>query len=107
MLFGIIKYMTVFRRNDEWLVTALELMDFLPDKQVIEVSRELPNLSLDEYERSEEHGHASPTSNEQCKSLLFDVLVKHYGHANIEPLLPSGLSDIYTHITELLGKSEL
>ncbi|XP_062849602.1 DEP domain-containing protein 7 isoform X2 [Trichomycterus rosablanca] len=89
-------------QSDEWLVTALELLDFLPDKQVVEVSRELPNLSLEEDEYSEGHGHSTPTGIEQCKSLLFDVLTKHYGQANIQPLLPSGLSDVYTHVTELL-----
>ncbi|XP_058264720.1 DEP domain-containing protein 7 [Hemibagrus wyckioides] len=96
-------------QTDEWLLAALELMDFLPDQQVVEVSRELPRLSLDDGEGGEEHGQWSPTGIQQCKALLFEILAKHYGQASFQPLLPSGLSDVYTHITELLvnGKFDM
>lgn len=79
-------------------------MDFLPDQQVVELSRELPGLSLDDGEGGEEHGQWSPTGIQQCKALLFEILAKHYGQASFQPLLPSGPNDVYTHITELLGK---
>uniref|UniRef100_A0A4W4GMN9 DEP domain-containing protein 7 n=1 Tax=Electrophorus electricus TaxID=8005 RepID=A0A4W4GMN9_ELEEL len=72
--------------KEEWLSAALDLLDFLPDQQVVEMSRELP----------------------RCKALLFDILAKHYGQANPQPLLPTPLNDVYTQITELLvnGKAE-
>ncbi|GAA6088990.1 DEP domain-containing protein 7 isoform X1 [Tachysurus ichikawai] len=90
-------------QKDEWLMAALELMDFLPDQQVVEVSRELPSLSLDDdNEGSEEHGQWSPTGIQQCKALLFEILAKHYGQTSFQPLLPSGMNDVYAHITELL-----
>lgn len=89
-------------------MAALELMDFLPDQQVVELSRELPNLSLDDDdEGDEEHGQWRPPGIQQCKSLLFDILSKHYGQASFQPLLPSGLHDVYTHTTELLGETAL
>lgn len=84
-------------------MAALELMDFLPDQQVVEVSRELPSLSLDDDEGDEER-EQSLAGIQQCKALLFEILAKHYGQASFQPLLPSGLNDVYTHITELLGK---
>uniref|UniRef100_A0A4W4GHT5 DEP domain-containing protein 7 n=1 Tax=Electrophorus electricus TaxID=8005 RepID=A0A4W4GHT5_ELEEL len=73
-------------QKEEWLSAALDLLDFLPDQQVVEMSRELP----------------------RCKALLFDILAKHYGQANPQPLLPTPLNDVYTQITELLvnGKAE-
>ncbi|KAF4081083.1 hypothetical protein AMELA_G00157400 [Ameiurus melas] len=74
-------------------------MDFLPDQQVVEVSRELPSLSLDDED--DEHGQRI-ADIQQCKALLFEILAKHYGQASFQPLLPSGLNDVYTHITELL-----
>ncbi|XP_017340339.1 DEP domain-containing protein 7 isoform X2 [Ictalurus punctatus] len=88
-------------QKDEWLLAALELMDFLPDQQVVEVSRELPSLSLDDDEGDEER-EQSLAGIQQCKALLFEILAKHYGQASFQPLLPSGLNDVYTHITELL-----
>ncbi|MCJ8736179.1 hypothetical protein PDJAM_G00255960 [Pangasius djambal] len=90
-------------QKDEWLLAALELMDFLPDQHVVEVSRELPSFLLDDDdEGDEEHGQWKPTGIQQCKSLLFEILAKHYGQTSFQPLLPSGLNDVYTHITELL-----
>ncbi|KAI5615450.1 DEP domain-containing protein 7, partial [Silurus asotus] len=91
-------------QQDEWLLAALELMDFLPDQQVVEVSRELPSLSQDDEEDggNEEHALWRSTGIQQCKDLLFDILAKHYGQASFQPLLPSGLNDVYTQITELL-----
>ncbi|KAF7701796.1 hypothetical protein HF521_001079 [Silurus meridionalis] len=91
-------------QKDEWLLAALELMDFLPDQQVVEVSRELPSLSQDDEEDggNEEHALWRSTGIQQCKDLLFDILAKHYGQASFQPLLPSGLNDVYTQITELL-----
>ncbi|MCI4382063.1 hypothetical protein PGIGA_G00259320 [Pangasianodon gigas] len=90
-------------QKDEWLLAALELMDFLPDQHVVEVSRELPSFLLDDDdEGDEEHGQWKPTGIQQCKTLLFEILAKHYGQTSFHPLLPSGLNDVYTHITELL-----
>lgn len=82
-------------------------MDFLPDQQVVEVSRELPNLSLDddnEGDDIEEHRQWRPSGLQLCKALLFDILSKHYSQASFQPLLPSGLNDVYMHVTELLGR---
>lgn len=77
-------------------------MDFLPDQQVVEVSKELPKFSLDD--EGDEHGQWSPTGIQQCKALLFEILSKHYGQSSFQPLLPSGLNDVCIQITELLGK---
>lgn len=37
------------------------------------------------------------------KLLLFETLVKHYGHVDRPPLLPQHLTHVYTAITDLLG----
>ncbi|XP_066525241.1 DEP domain-containing protein 7 isoform X2 [Hoplias malabaricus] len=94
-------------QKDEWLSAALDLLDFLPDQLVVEVSRELPSLSLDNDEDDEGHKHSA--SIKQCQVLIFELLTKHYGQGNIQPLLTSGLNDVYAQITELLvnGKFEL
>ncbi|XP_072529899.1 DEP domain-containing protein 7 [Salminus brasiliensis] len=88
-------------QEDEWLSAAIDLLDFLPDLLVVEVSRELPSFSQ-ENEGDEGHGGSRSTGIEKCKALLFDILAKHYGQASTQPLLPSGLNDVYTQITELL-----
>lgn len=40
----------------------------------------------------------------QCKMLLYGSLMKHYSHTDRPPLLPEHMTDIYTAITDLLGK---
>ncbi|XP_049330326.1 DEP domain-containing protein 7 [Astyanax mexicanus] len=89
-------------QDDEWLSAALDLLDFLPDQLVVEVSRELPSFSQEDYEEDEGHGHSRSTGIEKCKALLFDILAKYYGHASTQPLLSSGLNNVYTEITDLL-----
>ncbi|KAM9496285.1 DEP domain-containing protein 7 isoform 2-T2 [Clarias gariepinus] len=89
-------------QNDEWLLAALELMDFLPDQQVVEVSRELSSISMDDDQGDEEHEQWRLSGIQQYKALLFEILAKHYGQTSFQPLLPNGLNDVYTHITELL-----
>uniref|UniRef100_A0A8C2GNI9 DEP domain-containing protein 7 n=1 Tax=Cyprinus carpio TaxID=7962 RepID=A0A8C2GNI9_CYPCA len=84
---------------DVWLSAAIDLLDFLPDQLVVEVSRELPKLSCEE-----EDGQGM----DECKLLLFHVLDKHYGHMERKPLLCDSMADVYTEIMELLmnGKFE-
>ncbi|KAK1788796.1 hypothetical protein P4O66_002603 [Electrophorus voltai] len=95
-------------QKEEWLSAALDLLDFLPDQQVVEISRELPAFLPEDEEEDEEHDQTNSTCSERCKALLFDILAKHYGQANPQPLLPTPLNDVYTQITELLvnGKAE-
>lgn len=76
------------------------------------MSRRLPSFSLDNEEEDDERGgdeeyrQCGPAGIQQCRALLFDILSKHYGQASYQPLLPSGLTDVYTHVTELLGELE-
>lgn len=53
---------------------------------------------------SDEQPHFSQSGLAQCKLLLYGALVKHYSVADRPPLLPQNMSDIYTAITDLLGK---
>ncbi|XP_017562247.1 DEP domain-containing protein 7 isoform X2 [Pygocentrus nattereri] len=96
-------------QKDEWISAALDLLEFLPDQLVVEVSRELPSFSLENDEGDEGHGPSTSLGVEQCKTLLFDILAKHYGQATVQPLLTSALNDVCTQITELLvnGKFEV
>lgn len=87
-------------RADVWLSAAIDLLDFLPDQLVVEVSRELPTLSYEE-----EDGQVRPSGHDECKLLLFHVLDKHYGHMDRKPLLCDSMTDVYTEIMELLGKA--
>ncbi|KAL4641986.1 DEP domain-containing protein 7 [Arapaima gigas] len=77
---------------DYWLSTAVNCLEFLPDRLVVEVSRGLPKCSDD---------------SQQCKWLLFDVLAKHYNQSQQPPLLTNRLFDIHTGITELLVNGKL
>ncbi|XP_043083280.1 DEP domain-containing protein 7 isoform X2 [Puntigrus tetrazona] len=83
---------------DVWLSAAIDLLDFLPDQLVVEVSRELPKFS-----REEEDGQRM----DECKLLLFRVLDKHYGHIERKPLLCDSMEDVYTEIMELLMNGKL
>lgn len=56
-------------------------------------------------DNSAEHTHLSPSGLAQCKLLLYGTLVKHYSITNRLPLLPQHMTDVYTAITELLGKN--
>ncbi|TRY90230.1 hypothetical protein DNTS_027164 [Danionella cerebrum] len=81
-------------QSDTWLSAAIDLLDFLPDHLVMEVSRELPSLSCEE-------------DGPSFKSLLFHILDKHYGHMERNPLLCESLSDVYTEVMELLATGRL
>ncbi|XP_064784967.1 DEP domain-containing protein 7-like [Oncorhynchus masou masou] len=74
-------------QEDDWLTAALDCLEFLPDQQVVEVSRDLPRC---------------PDVVGQCKLLLYETLVKYYGQSDRSPLLANHMSDIYTGVTELL-----
>ncbi|KAK9952050.1 hypothetical protein ABG768_017910 [Culter alburnus] len=87
---------------DVWLSAAIDLLDFLPDQLVVEVSRELPTLSCEE-----EDGQVRPSGHDECKLLLFHVLDKHYGHMDRKPLLCDSMADVYTEIMELLVNGKL
>ncbi|XP_068586487.1 DEP domain-containing protein 7 isoform X1 [Cebidichthys violaceus] len=78
---------------DEWMSGAVDCLEFLPDERVVEVSRGLAGCA-DDLPR--------------CKSLLYDILAQHYGHAQQPPLLSNHIFDIHSGISELLvnGKQE-
>lgn len=76
-------------RADEWMSVAVDCLEFLPDEQVVEVSRGLAGC---------------PDDPLQCKKLLYQVLVKHYGQTKRPPLLSNYFFDVYSGISELLGE---
>ena len=71
---------------------AVDCLEFLPDEQVVEVSRGLSGC-VDDLP--------------QCKKLLYEVLAQHYGHAQQPPLFSNHVFDIHSGISELLGKTIL
>lgn len=71
---------------------AVDCLEFLPDELVVEVSRGLAACAEDLL---------------QCKGLLYQVLVQHYGQTQQPPLLSNHVFDIHSGISELLGKSRL
>ncbi|XP_037835766.1 DEP domain-containing protein 7 isoform X2 [Kryptolebias marmoratus] len=77
---------------DEWMSGAVDCLEFLPDEQVVEVSRGLAGCSDDLL---------------QCKKLLYQVLVKHYGQTQRPPLLSNYFFDVYSGISELLVNGKL
>uniref|UniRef100_A0A3B3U3B3 DEP domain-containing protein 7 n=1 Tax=Poecilia latipinna TaxID=48699 RepID=A0A3B3U3B3_9TELE len=79
---------------DEWMSVAVDCLEFLPDELVVEVSRGLAACEDDFV---------------QCKRLLYQVLVRHYGQTQRTPLLNNYIFDIHSGISELLvnGKLEL
>ncbi|XP_038562129.1 DEP domain-containing protein 7-like [Micropterus salmoides] len=109
-------------QEDEWLCTALDCLDFLPDQPVVELSRELPHCFPQDQDSCEQvsAGGSSQDGGQsgeqlclsqsglaQCKLLLYRTLVKHYSHADRPPLLPQHMTDIYTAITDLLVNAKL
>lgn len=52
-----------------------------------------------------EQSHLSQNALLGFKLLMYGSLVKHYNHTDRPPLLPQHMTDIYTVITDLLGKS--
>uniref|UniRef100_UPI00398ED710 DEP domain-containing protein 7 isoform X2 n=1 Tax=Pristiophorus japonicus TaxID=55135 RepID=UPI00398ED710 len=79
-------------REDDWLSAAIDLLDYLPDLMVVEISRNFPEPSCD---------------IDQCKMLLFDAITKYYSQTKA-PLLSNDFFDIHTGVAELLvnGKFE-
>ncbi|XP_043561459.1 DEP domain-containing protein 7 isoform X1 [Chiloscyllium plagiosum] len=79
-------------QEDDWLSSAVDLLEFLPDLSVVEISRNLPEPSSD---------------IDQCKVVFFDAIAKYYSQTK-EPLLTNDFFDIHTGVAELLvnGKSE-
>lgn len=75
-------------RADEWMSTAVDCLEFLPDELVVEVSRGLSGCADDLV---------------RCKRLMYEVLAQHYGHAQRPPLLSNHVFDIHSGISELLG----
>ncbi|XP_034031435.1 DEP domain-containing protein 7-like [Thalassophryne amazonica] len=120
-------------QEDEWLCAALDCLDFLPDQPVVELSRELPHCFPKEQEGSryvltgsratdgiqllsymstpdgffDDQVKISVSVLSRCKLLLYEMLVKHYGHADRAALLPQQLTDIYTAVTDLLVNAKL
>ena len=77
-------------RADEWMSGAVDCLEFLPDELVVEVSRGLSGCTDD---------------LPQCKRLLYEVLAQHYRHTQQPPLLSNHIFEIYSGISELLGKT--
>uniref|UniRef100_A0A3Q1EUX5 DEP domain-containing protein 7 n=1 Tax=Acanthochromis polyacanthus TaxID=80966 RepID=A0A3Q1EUX5_9TELE len=89
-------------QDDEFLRSALDCLDFLPDQPVVELSRELPQSpSGDDQVRLSHAGLV------QCKLLLYETLAKHYSNTNRPPLLPDNMTDIYSTIIDLLVNAKL
>ncbi|XP_036399809.1 DEP domain-containing protein 7 isoform X2 [Megalops cyprinoides] len=76
---------------DNWLLAAVDCLEFLPDHLVVEVSRSLPKC----------------LETQQCKRMLFEILSKHYGQPMCVALLTSHPIDIHTGITDLLVNGKL
>lgn len=91
-------------REDDWLTAALDCLEFLPDQQVVEVSRDLPRCP-DVVGVGQGQPCCSGSGTQQCKLLLYETLVKYYGQSDRSPLLANHMSDIYTGVTELLGET--
>lgn len=71
------------------MATAVDCLEFLPDRLVVELSRGLLGCAAD---------------LPQCKRLMYEVLAQHYGHAQQQtPLLSNHVFDIHSGISELLG----
>ncbi|XP_013857347.1 DEP domain-containing protein 7 [Austrofundulus limnaeus] len=77
---------------DEWMTGAVDCLEFLPDEQVVEVSRGLAGCSDDLL---------------QFKKFLYQVLVRHYGQTQRPPLLSNCFFDVYSGISELLVNGKL
>lgn len=73
-------------REDEWLSSAIDCLEYLPDQMVVDISRNFPE---------------QPDRIDLVKELLFDAIGKYYSRR--EPLL-NHLSDVHNGIAELLGK---
>ena len=67
----------------------MDCLEFLPDQLVVDVSRGLPKCSDDP---------------DDCKRLIYRVLVQHYGEPQYPPLLSNHVFDIHSGISELLGE---
>ncbi|XP_055017041.1 DEP domain-containing protein 7 isoform X2 [Boleophthalmus pectinirostris] len=78
---------------DEWMSAAVDCLEFVSDGLVVELSRGLARCADDLL---------------QCKKLLYQTLVQHYGHTQQPPLLSNHIFDIHSGISELLvnGKQE-
>ena len=73
-------------REDEWLSSAIDCLEYLPDQMVVDISRNFPE---------------QPDRIDLVKELLFNAISKYY--SSREPLL-NHLSDVHNGIAELLGK---
>nr|XP_040019709.1 DEP domain-containing protein 7-like [Gasterosteus aculeatus aculeatus] len=120
-------------QEDEWLIAALDCLDFLPDQPVVELSRELPDCFPPDEDGCDqapagsgsqdgvqpprsmstqvrhiyERPRLSSSGQAHCKRLLYGTLAKHYGHTDRPPLLPQHMADVYTAITDLLVNAKL
>ncbi|XP_068117611.1 DEP domain-containing protein 7 [Hyperolius riggenbachi] len=77
---------------DEWVSAAVDCLEFLPDHNVVDVSRNLPE---------------QPDKDGSWKLLLFETISKFYSHSRV-PLVTNPFFDIHTGIAELLvnGKTD-
>ncbi|XP_049575058.1 DEP domain-containing protein 7 [Syngnathus scovelli] len=78
-------------QEDEWMSGAIDCLDFLPDAQVVKVSK----------------GLVGCTNNLECKKLLYEVLARHYARDEQPPLFSNHVFDIHSGISELLVNGKL
>eukprot|EP00066_Takifugu_rubripes_P004013 XP_003967050.2 PREDICTED: DEP domain-containing protein 7-like [Takifugu rubripes] len=116
-------------RKDEWLRAALDCLHFLPDQPVVELSMALSHCFLQDPNAPQSSLAAAGSRDaaargcwrtasagardgeeqpgvDRWKLLLFETLVKHYGHTDRPALLPQHLTHVYTAITDLLANAK-
>ncbi|XP_007941470.1 DEP domain-containing protein 7 [Orycteropus afer afer] len=78
-------------QEDEWLCAAIDCLEYLPDQEVVDISRNFPE---------------QPDNTDVVKELLFGAIGSYY--SSRQPLL-NHLSDVHNGIAELLvnGKTEI
>ncbi|XP_029952833.1 DEP domain-containing protein 7-like [Salarias fasciatus] len=106
-------------QEDRWLRAALDCLDFLPDQLVVELSRELPHRFPGETPAGGQRSIPGPPGPpggapapgppplDRWKLVLFRTLARHYGGAGRAALLPIGMKDVYSAVTQLLVEARL
>ncbi|KAK7891981.1 hypothetical protein WMY93_023944 [Mugilogobius chulae] len=107
------KVLSAFRdsQEDEWLCAALDCMDFVSDKSVMDLSKALPRCFSEDPNGIQRSCYEQPllssSSLSNYKLLVYEALAKHYSHTDRAPLMPQHMTDIYNAIIELLVTAKL
>ncbi|XP_069760475.1 SCY1-like protein 2 isoform X2 [Narcine bancroftii] len=80
--------------TDEWLLAAVDCLDYFPDQLIVHASEMLSQTTND------------GDTAEAYKRVLFETMVKHY-RQNREPLLCSWYRDILSEIIKLLENGKI